>query len=189
MAKRYLLLTVALIIGLGFVYVGFFQDKSQSSTSEPQMEVQDEHESDEYHIHAGFQVYESDQQIDFAKLEYMQISPCSEDHEEHDDLTPEEEQIEKAHLHDMVGDVVHSHIEHATWGDLFQNIKYQILPNATAYINGEKVENILEKEITPYESVVIFVGENTDIENKLDGSVTREHIEEIEAQSENCGAS
>jgi len=187
MTKKYIALVVALLLGSGLIYVGFIKQPVQPPPVDSDMEVAENIRNDEYHIHAGFQVYENDQLVDFAKLQYMQISPCSEDHENEAELTPEEEQIEKAHLHDMVGDVVHVHREDATWGDLFTNIEYEIYPDVTAYIDGEQVENVLEKEIAPYESMVILIGERTDIEGKLDSIVSKEHIKEIELKSENCG--
>src|SRR4051812_30234652 len=74
----------------------------------------------ELHYHAGFQVYENGKQKSFADIAYMHDKPCTGKKAEEE---KEDEQIEKAHLHDLVGDVVHVHRENATWGDLFKNIK------------------------------------------------------------------
>ncbi len=146
-----------------------------------------DHES--VHYHAGFQVYVDNEIQDFSDLKYMSLKPCKL-HEEEAELTPEQIQNEKAHLHDVVGDVVHSHQEGAIWGDLFTNIGYEI-PDETrqAYVNGELYDgDIFTKPIEAYESVVILVGSNDDVPGKLAGAVTEEHIRDIEAQSESCGA-
>lgn len=136
------------------------------------------------HYHAGFQIYKDNALLDLSGLEYMNLKPCGE----HDEiLSPEEEQIEKAHLHDFTGDVAHVHREGALWSDLFKNIKIEINP-AEAYINGQKTENILTVPIKAYDSIVIFEGENSDIETKLESRVTIEHIKEAESKSENCGS-
>ena len=139
------------------------------------------------HYHAGFQVYIDNKLQDYSGLEYMNFKPCSED-EYHTQLTPEEEQLEKAHLHDSIGDVVHVHRPNVVWGDLFTNISLEIDPNATAYINGELVENILEYPIRSYDSLVIFESESTNIEERLSLRVTKEHIVEAESRSELCGS-
>ena len=38
----------------------------------------------------------------------------------------EDKQLEKAHLHDLIGTVAHIHRENATWRDLFKNIGYSV---------------------------------------------------------------
>jgi len=138
------------------------------------------------HIHAGFIVVKDGQLQDFSDPMYMKIEPCALD--SHDDLTPEEQQLEKAHLHDGVGDVVHVHREGATWGDLFENAGISFDEDLITYINGNPYEgNIYNKEIESYESLVIFEGdEPLDKESYLDQSITRERIEEVEKISESC---
>lgn len=144
-------------------------------------------EEPEVHLHAGFQVYVDNQLQDYSTLEYMHIAPCSEEgHEE--ELTSEKEQEEKAHLHDNVGDVVHVHRAGVVWADLFKNIKVEIDPNAKAFINGQETRDFLNSPINAYDSLVIFLGENTDLEQKLAHAVTRGQITEAEGASENCGS-
>jgi hypothetical protein len=146
--------------------------------------IEKQHEED-IHLHAGFQVYKDNKLIDYSGFEFMKVEPCSlETHSEELDL--EHEQLEKAHLHDSVGDVVHVHREGAAWGDLFANIKVEVSAKEV-YLNGGLYEgDIMAYKIMPYDSVVIFDGENTDIENKLQNEVTKEHIIEVENTSENC---
>ncbi len=71
----------------------------------------------ETHLHAGFQVYVDGVKQDFSDYQYMEIQPCGIT--DYGEKTPEEQQLEKAHLHDGVGDVVHVHRAGATWGGPF----------------------------------------------------------------------
>lgn len=139
---------------------------------------------DEFHIHAAFQVYINDQLQDYSGLEFQHIKPCSE-HEE-TQLSAEEEQEEKAHLHEGVGDVVHVHRENATWGDLMTNLKVILPEPVTGSINGQAVDDILHQPITVYDRVVIFAGQNSDIETKRNGVPTVEYIKQTEQAVESC---
>ena len=144
--------------------------------SEPQTEV---------HYHAGFVVFDNGKKVDFSDLKYMNIEPCTL-HKEDEEETPEHNQLEKAHLHDMIPDVVHSHRENAKWGDLFTNIKYSIVySKVTAFINGNEVLDIQSTPIKAYDSVVIFI--NTVDKNLITQAITVDHIKEVENKSENCG--
>lgn len=141
-------------------------------------------ESQEVHLHAGFQVYKDDKLVDFSDMKYMKIEPCSE--EEHEETNPEEEQLEKAHLHDGVGDVVHVHRAQATWGNLFVNISYKLDLQAQGYINGRQIPDFINQEIHEYDSLVVFEGQNTSIEEKLQNTVTKQYIQEVENERESC---
>ena len=139
----------------------------------------------EVHYHAGFVVFDNGVKVDFSVIKYMNISPCTE-HAVKVDETPEHLQMEKAHLHDGVGDVVHSHREGARWGDLFTNIGYPIdYSKVTAFINGVEIQDIQNASIVGDDSVVIFVGEVD--KTKLIEAITINHIKEVEKMSENCG--
>lgn len=126
-------------------------------------------------------MYVDDKLMDLSDLKYMHIEPCGDDDHE------EDEQIEKAHLHDGVGDVVHVHRINALWQDLFKNIDVSIPASVEAYRNGEKTTDLLNQPIQAYESVVFFIGNTTNIEKKLENRVERVHMEEVETSSENCG--
>lgn len=150
--------------------------------------VKNADDEEDIHYHVGFQVYVDNQLQDLADLKYMKQDPCGAKHEVTD--SPELEQLEKAHLHDLNGDVVHVHREGATWRDLFTNMPYEF-PDDThiTYVNGERLENdILDYELKADDSVVIFVGTNTDISSKLTAAITIDRIHEVEALSEDCGS-
>ena len=139
-----------------------------------------------FHYHAGFAVYKDDKKIDFMDFKYMVVKPCSLDKRERKE-SDEDNQIEKAHLHDMTGDVVHVERENSKWSDLFKNLKYNIdYGSITAYINGKKVDNIQNLVIHPYDSLVVLIGKNN-AEKPLSNAVTIKHIKEAEKRSENCG--
>lgn len=132
------------------------------------------------HHHAGFTVYINGVRQDFAQTKYMNFAVCS-DHQHK--ATKEEEQIEKAHLHEMVGDVVHVHRSGATWGDLFENIKFELPSNVYAVVGGEVVAEPLASPIEDNTSVVFVVGEKPD-DMEI---VTKDHIGRVAASSELCG--
>ncbi len=140
------------------------------------------------HYHAGFQVYINGKLQDYSSFMYMNIKPCVEP-TDHGTLTPEEEQLEKAHLHDGIGDVVHVHLSNATWQDLFTNIKVRFPEDMPleAYRNGERVDDLLNQTIQSYESVIFFVGDTPNKEELLNQQVTKSRILEAESRSETCG--
>src|SRR5258708_3038706 len=74
------------------------------------------------HFHAGSQVYINDKIQSFTGNQYMHEAPCVVNGKSVSESDPDD-QGEKAHLHDHIGDVVHVHRKGATWGDLFFNIK------------------------------------------------------------------
>lgn len=167
--KKFLLIILLLVgVGVGgyFYYDNFIKEK-------------------DVHYHAGFRVYVDGKLQDFSDIKYMHYEPCSEGDSHHD----EDDQIEKAHLHDKVGDVVHVHRDGAVWGDLFKNIGYKIdeKKGLLAYVNGEKVDGVLSYPIKPYDSLVLLVGKHGDVKGYLKKAVVKRHIVEVEGMSESCG--
>lgn len=160
------------LLGIGFIllviFAGFFIFKNQKQ------------EVKEVHYHAGFQIYVDGKLQDFSGAKYMLVKPCGKEEQD------ENEQLEKAHLHDGVGDVVHVEAEGVKWGDLFKNInfKFDRAKQMEGYANGEKIEDILTYPIKPYDSVVIFVGKSD--KKLLKSSVSKDRIIEIEKKTENC---
>ena len=171
MKKRIVLLLLVLIfLGLGgyFYYEQFLK---------PQV----------VHYHAGFQVYVDGKLQDFSGLKYMHVVPCTTD----DHKAEVDEQEEKAHLHDFVGEVAHVHRSNATWGDLFTNIKFRVdsSKSVVAYVNGEKVDGILHYPIKAYDSLVLFIGKHGDVEEYLKKAVKKEYVQKVEKKSDGCGES
>lgn len=135
------------------------------------------------HFHAGVVVFKNNKQVDFSDEKYMKTEPCTVGHEEE---TYEDIQLEKAHLHDNVGDVVHSERSGATWGDFFKNIKYEIdYSKVKAYSGGKELKDFQNQAIVPYDSVVVFIGENN--KELLKKAVTKEYIKQKEKKSDGCG--
>lgn len=136
------------------------------------------------HKHAGFVIFKNNVKLDFSDSIYMYISPCEVD-DTHED-TPQQAQLEKAHLHDNVGDVIHIERSGALWKDLFTNIRFPINEStSTGYINGNNVENFQTKLIEQDDSLVVFIGEN-DMGKNLLLAPTREYIEEMAKKSTTC---
>lgn len=141
-------------------------------------------ETEHIHYHAGFKVYIDNQIQDYSGYQYMNYTPCSV----HDEKkSAAEEQIEKAHLHEFVGDVVHVHRSGAVWGDLFKNLKVTLPKDKeiTGFIDGKKVDEIMKSSIDPYTTMIILVGESD--ASRSAEVVPKNHIEEVEKQSELCG--
>lgn len=159
------LLIPLLIFAFGFIVWYFI--------SQPHKEV---------HYHAGFIVYVDGIKQDYSDFKYMNFTPCS-DHKTKQ--SKEEEQIEKAHLHDGDGGVVHVHRPLARWSDLFKNIAVD-LPNKNiaVYQDNSKISDNLDLAIIPNQSVIIIVGDTSGID--LTSPVPLSHLQEIEKKSELC---
>lgn len=166
--KEYLRLTTIVLIFLG---VGYFTYRSFLTPS-----------NDHVHYHAGFKVYIDGSLQNYTEYKYMNFVPCSE----HDEKkSKQEEQIEKAHLHDGVGDVVHVHRHGALWGDLFKNIKVELDKGVVGYIDGVEVDDILNKPIGSYTTAIFVVGESA--EDHTSEVIPLEYIKQVETKSELCG--
>jgi len=140
--------------------------------------------TEKIHYHAGFVVFENNQKIDFSDNKYMFIKPCTVDGKEIEN--PGDEQIEKAHLHDNVGDVIHIESEGAVWRDLFVNINFPVdYSKVTAFINGQKVASFETLPIKLDDSLVLFIGDND--KSLFSQAVTKEYIESQSKKSTGCG--
>ncbi len=136
------------------------------------------------HYHAGFVVFQNNKKIDFSDTKYMFLEPCvlNNKHEDSD----EDIQIEKAHLHDNVGDLVHIERTGAIWQDLFTNIHFPInYSQVTAYINGKQTQNFQLQAIHNDDSLVVFIGK--DDTKLLSQAVTKSYIEKMAKKSTTCG--
>ena len=142
---------------------------------------------EEIHYHAGFLVYIDGKLQDFSGSKYMHIEPCSDKKESEKEIDANI-QLEKAHLHDGVGDVVHVHRAKTVWGDLFQNIGFTFPDRSIlkAFSGGSELNNFLKTPIKPYDSIIIASGDTNNI--NLSQYVTYDRIKEVEAKSESCGS-
>lgn len=140
------------------------------------------------HYHAGFHLYVDGVKQDFTDFKYMSFIPCNE----HDSqkLTPEEEQLEKAHLHDQVGDVVHVHRDGATWNDLLINLGfgYDYSKEVRGYSAQGEMTDILSQPIKANDSIVILIGDQTKASELVKNRVTLDAIQKVESTSELCGS-
>lgn len=140
------------------------------------------------HYHAGFIVVKDNQLINFSDVKYQNFEPCKSNQNDKEPETPERFQLEKAHLHDYVGDVVHVENKSSKWADLFTNLRYSInYQETTAFINGKQVSGFQSQQIKPYDSLVVFIDNTSNKDSYLAQAVTKQHIQEAEKKSENCG--
>jgi Cu+-exporting ATPase len=141
--------------------------------------------TEEVHYHAGFRVVVDGEVQNYAELQYMKLSPCSSDYDEHVevDVTDVKERI---HLHNMVGTVAHIHAEDVYWVELFESLGITELPgDLTVYnMNGDIVDSALL--VQPYDSYVFAFGKQ--LNKPSEYVVSQDIILEAEAQVENCGS-
>jgi len=136
------------------------------------------------HYHAGFIVFQNNKKLNFSDNKFMFIKPCvlNEDNDDSD----KDVQFEKAHLHDNVGDLVHVEATGAIWKDLFTNMRFPIdYAKTTGYINSKKIVNYQKQPIRPYESLVVFIGENDPKFQSL--GVTKDYMIKMAKKSTTCG--
>ncbi len=136
------------------------------------------------HYHAGFQIYINGKLQDYSSTEFMHLKPCGA----HDSTEDQENvQLEKAHLHDNVGDVIHVHRNDVVWNDVFTNLKVQIpTASVSAYMNGKKIVDIKRHPVKAYDSLVLMIGKED--KTYLNNAVTLTHIKQSEKKSESCGS-
>lgn len=171
--KRFLIIVIILIASILSISAFFVAKKTSSKIIS----------NEKIHYHSGFIVFENGKKLDFSDNKYMFIKPCTIDGEE--DESTEDSQLEKAHLHDNVGDVVHIEEEGAVWGDLFTNIKFPVdYSKVTGYINGYEEKDFQNQPINSDDSLVLFIGKPDLL--LLSKAVTKDRIVEIENSGGGC---
>jgi hypothetical protein len=92
------------------------------------------------HYHANFAVYVDGKQDQLSNpLLYEEVSGCS--------VSTEKKPGERAHVHENIKDVVHVHDAAVTWGNLFQNINWNV---GTKYLDTSEtlLINTDDKKVT-----------------------------------------
>ncbi len=133
------------------------------------------------HHHAEFQVYIDGERKDLSSLDYMYFAPCRV----YDFGERELEEIDRAHLHDYVGDVVHVHDDGVTWRVLLTNLNFE--GELIGYNEeGVLVEGMMDEEISAYNSVIFS---NTELENihELVGELKgADYVRDVEVVAVEC---
>lgn len=121
------------------------------------------------HYHANFAVYINGQREQFKDIfYYIGAESCTGDSEH--STNP----YARAHLHDMVGDVVHVEDEAVTWGQFFQNIGWVVDPkvirkgeqifladaqNKVSFmLNGKLTDNVINQVIGDKDKLLVDYG-------------------------------
>lgn len=178
MKKKVTIIVIILFLLIDAVIVGFVINKLYFKPQKA-------------HFHAGFQVYADGKLLDFSDEKYMNTTPCALRDHSNKTETPEDLQMDKAHLHDNIGNVAHAHVKGGKWKDLFQNMKFEISSKGIVkgYVNGEPIDNILNYDIKPFDSVIFLVGDkNKGIDAYLLNAVKKDEIVKAEKMSETCGS-
>lgn len=122
------------------------------------------------HYHANFAVYINGKREEFKDKRYYQevVGSCTTD-----DITP----LERAHMHDNVGDIVHVHDHAVSWGQFFQNLGWSVnskliqtpdklyqaddTNNITFMLNGQKVSDITGQVIGNEDRLLVDFGDTS----------------------------
>lgn len=146
--------------GLGLVVGALIILAVRFATYQPEKDV---------HYHANFAVYLNGQREEFKDIfYYIGGESCTGDAEHQ--MTPHA----RAHMHDMVNDVVHVEDEVVTWGQFFQNMGWVVDPkvirtpdevlmvdsaNKVSFmLNGEKVDNVVGRVIGDKDRLLVDFG-------------------------------
>ena len=90
------------------------------------------------HYHAEFLVYKDGEKLDLNGIEHMYFAPCRV----YEFGERELDEIDRAHLHDSVGDIVHVHDDGVTWRVLLSNLNIE--GEFVGYnMSGENIEALL----------------------------------------------
>lgn len=136
---------------------------------------------EDVHFHAGFHIYTDNRLMEFSDTKYMHVNPCTEDDTNHVDTSEE-----RAHLHNNIGDVVHVHSSRATWGDLLKTLRFSSNEYRTFYLNGKLAPSLENTFIHEYDQMLLLVGENENIQEKIDTLPDENRIRQAEQLTESC---
>jgi hypothetical protein len=182
--KKPLSLVLVIFIVLASVSAYFiYQSRNDSNAEAEHTEEEDDH-SDEFHLHAAFKIVKDGEIMNFSDGKYMYYKPCGGEESEMTTIK------DKVHLHNFVGDVPHIHAEGITWRNLFESLEVEQPITYISYLNGEKVDNLLDIQIKEYDRVLFIIGEisaATNVNDLLNQIPDESRIKEIEKQVENCG--
>lgn len=125
------------------------------------------------HYHANFVVYINGVREEFKGPKYYEETAATEC-----TINKVETPLERAHLHDNVGDVVHVEDAATTWGNFFQNIGWGIdqtyiktdkallqtddQAKLVFVLNGEEVADITSRVIDNRDKLLVSYGVNQD---------------------------
>ncbi len=142
--------------------------------------AESQHTGHEVHYHAGFQIYQDGELIDFSDPAYMYLGSCG-------DMGSGDSIQDQVHLHNEIGDVVHVHAPQITWADMFESLGLadQVSEVTAMSLDGEVKPVEMDAIIAPYQSAVFVIGSG-EITRLDDDRVTEEHIRKVEDETLSC---
>lgn len=171
-----IILALGILIGALFIALGI---KSTISSSN----------KEEFHEHANIAVYLNDEILNLSDSKYMHFSACGFLDKEHEDEI-QESPIEKIHLHDNNGGVIHVHKEGLTYADFFEGINMELADtyfvddegvryedNSSKqlrfYLNGEEVQSVGTKEVRNLDKVLITYNDTSRSTESINNELLR----------------
>lgn len=151
----FLFLGVAVLLGIGGYFL-FSKPKDASRLSQKSPEITQTKETPAIHEHAGFAIFANGLKRDFTASKYHNLDT-------------------KVHLHESNTEIIHKHVSGVTWGDFFNSLPMKLtntcLTTGTGqtfcnsqkgtlkfYLNGQKVDDSLRKEIKDGDTILITYG-------------------------------
>lgn len=153
------------------------------------------------HYHANFVIYLNGQKEEFKDIFYYIGGESCTTEGEHE-VTPQA----RAHMHDMVNDVVHIEDEAVTWGQFFQNIGWMVdsklirtpdqvfmadsQSKVSFMLNGKKVDSVTNRVVGNKDRLLVDFGSTNDdtLQKEFDAIASTAEKYNGSKDSGSCGA-
>ena len=143
LSKQLVPAIVLIFAAAALFYFFFFAANGPKTTPTP-----------EYHAHVDFAVFIRGERFDFSQKQFMHQETCGKPGEEHKeiDLSTAEGMRDAMHLHDVNGNVLHSHHENATLSMFFKGLGFDLTASCIQTTRGSYCN-------TQTETLKVFVNE------------------------------
>lgn len=157
---------IGLLIGCIIVAAGYAGYQYLNPEPEWMKEPAPHDDSHDFHVHADFAVYINGERFNFAQEKYMtSTNVCHAAFQE-----------KHLHMHDMNGDVVHSHEAGQHWSQFFDTIGFKLTDSSLTtdtgtvfknegnkkwhfFVNDQEVSTIADREFADLDRVLLSYGE------------------------------
>lgn len=115
-----------LIVGVGYAGYQYIYPEPEWMTVAPPRD-----DSRDFHVHSDFAVYINGEKFNFTQSKYMtSTNVCHAANQE-----------KHLHMHDMNGDVVHSHEDGQHWSQFFDTIGFEMTDTSITTDDGKEYKN------------------------------------------------